>query len=104
MLEPNPNARRRHAPRLDLVPSGPLRRVAKRFGDGAEQWGRDVWRAGLDVDDALNHATVHLQDYADRLRRFRAGERPDPRLEEDDLAAVGWAALVLMEYQDREKR
>lgn len=95
----NPNDRRRKAPRFDLIPRGPLARLADRYELGL-RYGRDAWRAGLDLDDAYNHLIEHAASFNERLRLFRAGEGPDPRRGgDDDLAAVAWAAFALMEYQ-----
>lgn len=70
---------------------------------GVARFGRDTWRDGLNLDDALCHILDHLYTYAERLRRFKAGEYPDPRTEDDDLAAAAWGCFALMEYQDQEE-
>jgi len=97
----NPAKPRRAAPRFDLIPSGPIRRIAKRFEEGLK-YGKDSWKNGLDLRDALNHAIDHLENYRDRLDRHEAGEKPDPRAEDDDLAAAAWGCIALMYHQDKE--
>ncbi len=92
--------KRRTAPTFDLIPSGPLRRIADRYQMGAEKYGRDAWRDGLSELDTLNHALDHLLMYRDKLEAYRRGG-PDRRREDDDLAGAAWGCITLMAYQDR---
>jgi hypothetical protein len=96
--------KRRPAPRFDLIPTSGLVRLAARYALGAETYGAGAWKRGLDECDALNHGVAHILAYRDRFDRFLAGERPDPRLEDDDLSAVAWCAFTLMHYQDEKKK
>jgi hypothetical protein len=90
------NGGRRRAPRHDLVPSGPLRRLAARYALGEKIYGRGAWKKGLDPRDALNHAIEHLLAARDRMDGA-------PETGEDDLAAAAWGCFTLMHYEDREK-
>jgi hypothetical protein len=92
------------APRFDLIPSEPLRRLAARYQLGAEKYGVGAWETGLSFENTLDHTIDHLLQARDRRRRFDLGERPDPRLQDDDLSAAAWGCFTLMAYQESEKK
>lgn len=87
-------SKRRPAPRFDLIPTRPLERLAARYRLGVEIYGLNAWKAGLDERDIINHAIAHLLAHRDRLDGA-------PETSDDDCAAVCWAGLTLMHYQDK---
>lgn len=75
-----------------LIPTEFLRRVAKRYTDGAKKYSADNWRAGLDnelfVSQMYNHLQSHMLDFLDDGSEY-----------DDNLAAMGWAIAGLMEVE-----
>lgn len=73
--------------RYDLIPPGPIKRLAKLYERGAVKYGDRNWLKGQPLsrtaDSMLRHAFAYL-----------AGERT-----EDHLAAVVFNAFALMEYE-----
>jgi hypothetical protein len=92
----DPRRPRRAAPRFDLVPTGPLARLAARYELGARKYGEGAWLRGLNERDVLDHAIAHLLAHRDRMDGAR--ETGD-----DDLAGAAWGCLTLMHYQDKKK-
>ena len=87
-------SKRQPAPRFDLIPTQPLERLAARYALGAEIYGVGAWKTGLDERDIVNHAIAHLLAHRDRLDGA-------PETGDDDAAAVAWAGLTLMWYQEK---
>lgn len=79
--------------RLDLVPEIFIRRVAQRFTEGAEKYGAYNYRKGINdpefIQERINHLKNHLSQF------LMEGNDKD-----DNLAAIGWAVAMLMEFED----
>lgn len=76
--------------RYDLIPAGPLRRLAMRFATGAEKHGDSNWQKGLPPGVIYNHMIRHIE-------LWRLGMDPG----DDHLAAVAFGAVALMWYEER---
>lgn len=76
--------------RYDLIPPGPLHRLAVHYARGAEKYppGR-TWEAGLPWSVLINSAIRHAFQWL-------AGQR-----DEDHLAAVAWQIFALMDGEAR---
>lgn len=74
-------------PRYDLIPVGPLRRLADLYARGAEKYDDNNWQKGQPYSRAYASLFRHLI-------AWREGERT-----EDHLAAVAWNAFTLMWYE-----
>jgi hypothetical protein len=74
-------------PRYDLIPPGPLKRVAELYARGAEKYGDSNWEKGMPTSRCLASLMRHLEQY-------RNGEG-----DEDHLAGVVWNALAIMHFQ-----
>lgn len=75
-------------PRYDLIPVGPLKRLADLYMRGAIKYDDNNWMKGQ----------PYSRTYASLLRHiyaWREGEKT-----EDHLAAVLWNTMTLMWYQD----
>jgi len=78
--------------RFDLIPVGPLRKVAEVYTIGAQKYEDRNWEKGLRWGRV----------YAAMLRHATAwwdGEQCDPVDGQHHLASVAWCALALMEYE-----
>ena len=75
-------------PRYDLIPTGPLRRLADLYARGAEKYDDDNWKKGQPYSRAYASLFRHLM-------QWRNGDT-----DEDHLAAVAWNAFTLMYYED----
>jgi hypothetical protein len=93
------STRSEKAPAYDLVPPYGGRRVARRFGMGAEKHGPGNWMKSINAGpieaykfcvEAYNHMMEHARRMANR-------EEPD----DDHLGAIGWAVEVLAYAEDR---
>lgn len=82
----------RGKPRYDLIPTGPLRRLAELYAKGAEKYGERNWEKGQPDDRIIASLLRHIYAYLDGV---------DP--EEDHLAAVVFNAFALMYNQDKRK-
>jgi hypothetical protein len=82
------------AARYDLIPSGPLRRLALRYGLGASRYGEYNWQKGLPLSDTYNHILAHLNN-------FRDAAMHGCDTEDDELAGAAWGIFTLMFFQDR---
>lgn len=75
-------------PRYELIPPGPLKRVAELYARGALKYGDNNWRKGIPymriMGSLLRHAYAWI--LGDRI--------------EDHLAAVVFNAFTLMHYED----
>lgn len=76
-------------PRYDLIPVGPMRRLAELYSRGAVKYGEDNWVRGQPLS----------RTYASLLRHVFAWREGDTI--EDHLAGVVFNAFALMFFQDR---
>lgn len=77
--------------RYDLIPVGPLRKLAEHYGKGAEKYADHNWRKGYDWSKSY----AALQRHANE---FWGGEDMDAELRSNHMAAVAFHAFVLLEY------
>jgi len=75
-------------PRYDLIPVGPLRRLAELYMRGAAKYDDNNWMKGQ----------PYSRTYASLFRHMIAWREGDKS--EDHLAAVAWNAFTLMHYED----
>lgn len=75
-------------PRFDLIPLGPLRRLADHYAAGAEKYGDNNWRKGIPMQRTLASLERHLADWK------------EGKTDEDHGAAVLWNMLSLMWTED----
>lgn len=75
-------------PRFDLIPTGPLKRVADLYSRGAEKYDEYNWMKGQ----------PYSRTYASLYRHMIQWREGD--IDEDHLAAVVWNAMTLMWYED----
>lgn len=75
-------------PRYDLIPTGPLKRLADLYARGAEKYDDDNWKKGQPYSRAYASLFRHLM-------QWRNGDT-----DEDHLAAVAWNAFTIMYYED----
>lgn len=76
-------------PRYDLIPVGPLRRLAELYARGAAKYGEHNYQKGIPYRRVYASLFRHLIQWA-------SGDRS-----EDHLAAVAWNAFALMYYEDK---
>lgn len=88
------------APMFTLLPLRALIEVTRRFEAGVPKHGRQNWRKGIHdpdwIEDRWNHAITHLLTAWGKREGFIPPGK-DSIL--DDLAAVGWGALALLEAE-----
>ena len=70
--------------RMSLIPQQELKRVMKRYLDGAEKYGENNWMKGMPLSVYYDSATRHLQEWF-------AGDT-----NEDHAAAAVWNILCAM--------
>jgi len=75
--------------RFDLIPYGPLKRLALRYEEGGIEHGDNNWKNGQPRERILAAAVRHTYQWAD-------GER-----DEDHLAAAAWNIFALMYFEDK---
>lgn len=75
-------------PRFDLIPTGPLQRLADLYARGAIKYDDNNWQKGQPFSRAYASLFRHLI-------AWRNGERT-----EDHLAAVAWNAFAIMWYEE----
>ena len=75
-------------PRYDLIPVGPLKRLAMLYMRGAEKYNDNNWMKGQEWSRTYASLLRHIYNW-------REGERT-----EDHLAAVVWNAMALMYYEE----
>lgn len=75
-------------PRYDLIPVGPLHRLADLYARGAIKYNDNNWMKGQ----------PYSRTYASLFRHMIAWREGDNS--EDHLAAVLWNAMTLMWYED----
>lgn len=78
-------------PRFDLIPVGPLKRLADLYARGAIKYGENNYERGIPL----------RRVYASLLRHVYAWAMGNT--DEDHLAAVAWNAMALMHFQDEIK-
>tara|TARA_R100001163_G_scaffold728_12_gene1186 strand:+ start:415 stop:747 length:333 start_codon:yes stop_codon:yes gene_type:complete len=71
--------------RLSLVPHEPLKRVMKRYLDGAETYGENNWMKGMQYSVYYDSAMRHLMEFWEGKEN------------EDHLAAAVWNIFALMQ-------
>ncbi len=74
--------------RFDLISPLALRRLAATYAEGAEKYGDNNFRKGMEFSNVLNHVLTHIFDYL-------AGKDSD----EDLLAHACWGLMTLMEQE-----
>lgn len=74
-------------PRFDLIPPGPLRRLAMVYEGGLRKYGENNWTKGMPVTRYLASAERHMEAY-------RSGER-----DEDHLAQAVWNIMAMMHFE-----
>lgn len=74
-------------PRYDLIPPGPLRRLADLYARGAEKYDEHNWAKGQPVSRFLASAMRHLE-------AARTGDKV-----EDHWAAVVWNVMAIMHFE-----
>lgn len=77
--------------RFDLIPPGPLFRLAERYGEGAKKYGDRNWELGYSW--SLNFAALCRHLFA-----FWRGEDIDEETGAHHLDAVMWHAFTLREF------
>ena len=77
--------------RYDLIPTEPLRLLAKHFGVGSRKYDDDNWRRGYDWRLSFSALNRHLW-------QWWAGEEIDQETGSPHLIAVAWHCLVLDEF------
>lgn len=78
--------------RFDLIPIKPLKRLAKKYADGAELYGEFNWVKGQDFSRVYASMFRHLL-------QWREGQT-----DEDHLAALAWGAFALMHYEETNRK
>lgn len=78
--------------RFDLIPIKPLRRLAKKYADGADLYGEFNWIKGQD------YSRVYASMYR-HLLQWREGQK-----DEDHLAALAWGAFALMQFEEQDRK
>lgn len=77
-------------PRYDLIPPGPLKRLAELYARGAEKYDDWNWTKGMPASRFIASAMRHMEAY-------RGGDT-----DEDHLAAVAWNVFAVMFFQGTE--
>jgi hypothetical protein len=77
-------------PRYELLPPGPLRRVALHYANGAKKYADNNWAQGMPTSRFLASLMRHIEQY-------REGDTV-----EDHLAAVVFNAFGIMYFQGTE--
>ena len=78
-------------PRYELIPAGPLKRLAIHYANGAKKYGDFNWQKGQDIRRTLASMLRHSQCVL-------AGDE-----NEDHLAAVAWNAFAIMWTREQVK-
>ena len=81
------------AARFDLLPPGPLWKVAELYGRGAEKYAPRNWQRGYDW--SLSFAAMMRHAW-----QFWRGEDVDPETGCPHLASVVFHAFAMMEFSD----
>ncbi len=73
--------------RFDLIPSGPLMRLAKVYERGAKNHGDRNWEKGFPMSRAMDSALRHILQYKDGMK------------DEDHLAQAVWNLFAAMHFE-----
>jgi hypothetical protein len=79
--------------RYDLIPAGPLGRLAAVYTRGAAKYGDRNYEKGIPVMRCYASLMRHLQNWLQR--------KPGVEATDDDMAQVVWNAFAIMFYQDK---
>lgn len=79
--------------RFDLVPIGPLTKVAELYGRGAEKYADNNWRNGYEWSKSYAALMRHLT-------QFWGGEDYDSETNMPHLTAVIFHAMALLEFME----
>jgi hypothetical protein len=74
--------------RYDLIPVGPVRRIAIKYQQGAKNHGDRNWEKGMPFSRLFDSAKRHLDQYL-------SGDRT-----EDHLAAAAWNIFAVMHFEE----
>lgn len=94
------STRSEQAPAYHLIPTVGIRRIAYRFGMGAERHGEGNWKKSIHAgesearafcQEAYNHMIEHAMKMANRHRDSDS---------DDDLGAIGWAVCAISYAED----
>lgn len=77
--------------RFDLIPTGPLFKIAEHLGIGASKYSDRNWERGYEWSKSYASLQRHIV-------AWWGGEDNDPELGSSHLAAVAFHVLVLLEY------
>jgi hypothetical protein len=83
--------------RYDLIPPHALEALAYVYTIGAEKYGDNNWKKGLDEGRIIGAMFRHLV-------RYMMGERVDPDDGQHPLASVAWGCFALIEYERLAKK
>jgi len=75
--------------RFDLIPSGPLKRLAVRYEEGGRQHGDENWKNGQPMTRIFSALIRHAYQWQ------------DGQDDEDHLAAVAWNVFALMYFEEK---
>ncbi len=75
--------------RFDLIPTGPERRVALKYEEGAIGYGENNWKKGMKFSRLFDSAKRHINQFVD-------GDRS-----EDHLAAAVWNLFAVMYFEEK---
>jgi hypothetical protein len=78
--------------RFDLIPSGPLMRLAQVYERGANNHGARNWELGFPMSRAMDSALRHIFQYKDGMR------------DEDHLAQAIWNLIAIMHFEAQIKK
>lgn len=79
--------------RYDLIPIGPMAKVAELYGNGAKKYDSHNWRKGYEWSKSYAAMQRHAT-------QFWAGEDIDPEMQLPHLASVVFHALAMMEFME----
>ncbi len=75
--------------RFDLIPTGPERRVALKYEEGAIGYGENNWKKGMKFSRLFDSTKRHIN-------QFMEGDRS-----EDHLAAAVWNLFAVMYFEEK---
>lgn len=78
--------------RYDLIPVGPLRKLAEVYTIGCKKYEDRNWEKGILYSRIIGALMRHFEAWRD-------GERVDPENGQHHLSSVAWCAFALMEYE-----
>lgn len=89
----------RGAPRFDLIPNSLLEVLANRLELGLLKYGKGNYAQGYFDDDFVIDRLNHLQQHLNRVRAMIYNENFSLESDDDDLAAVAWGVMFLIEMR-----